>query len=246
MAIGIGLACALGCRLVNESHCANLAGDETCRERDEARRWCSACTADHDGCVDEPVVESECLVDAMATTDVPTSTGTTASSTTVPATSSTNEHPPATTSDGGSSDETGFETTAASTGTPGPTCGDGIAQAPETCDGDDLGGISCETLGLMGGTLACNPDCATFDTAGCRGVAVCGNGVVEGNERCDGDDLGGASCAALAEFSEGELACDDGCELDTSGCQPCVPLLGACDDDDACCSRNCTPLGTCE
>ncbi|MCX4246627.1 hypothetical protein [Paraliomyxa miuraensis] len=46
---------------------------------------------------------------------------------------------------------------------------------------------------------------------------TCGNGVREGSELCDGNDLGGASCAGL-EFSGGLLACDASCMLDTSMC----------------------------
>ncbi|MCX4241375.1 hypothetical protein OEB96_12170 [Paraliomyxa miuraensis] len=46
---------------------------------------------------------------------------------------------------------------------------------------------------------------------------TCGNGVREGSEICDGNDLGGASCAGL-EFSGGLLACDASCMLDTSMC----------------------------
>lgn len=47
-------------------------------------------------------------------------------------------------------------------------CGNGKLEAPEQCDGDDLGGADCAGLGLgySGGTLACTPKCA-FDTLGC-------------------------------------------------------------------------------
>ncbi|MBZ9569722.1 PKD domain-containing protein, partial [Patescibacteria group bacterium] len=49
---------------------------------------------------------------------------------------------------------------------PPPSCGNGIREAGEDCDGADLGGESCITLGFVGGVLACNPGC-TFDTSGC-------------------------------------------------------------------------------
>ncbi len=66
-----------------------------------------------------------------------------------------------------------------------PTCGDGKARGSEQCDGADLDGESCESLGLGAGTLSCAGDC-TFDTTGCGGGPVlCGDGVVEGYEECD-------------------------------------------------------------
>ena len=48
----------------------------------------------------------------------------------------------------------------------GPVCGDGNIDAPEVCDGDNLDGETCESLGFGGEDLACNEDC-TFDTSGC-------------------------------------------------------------------------------
>lgn len=48
-------------------------------------------------------------------------------------------------------------------------CGNGVRGGSETCDGADLAGQTCESLGFMGGgTLACAPQCATFDVSGCR------------------------------------------------------------------------------
>ncbi len=45
-------------------------------------------------------------------------------------------------------------------------CGNGIRQPGEECDGNDLGGQTCVSLGYVGGTLSCKADC-TFDTSGC-------------------------------------------------------------------------------
>src|SRR5262245_12607941 len=50
---------------------------------------------------------------------------------------------------------------------------------------------------------------------GCDGE-VCGNGVDEGSEQCDGSDLNEASCEVFG--GTGELGCLDGCEFDFSGC----------------------------
>jgi len=52
-----------------------------------------------------------------------------------------------------------------------PTCGDNVINvAGEQCDGADLGGETCATLGFSGGTLACSG--CSFDTSGC----TCGGG----------------------------------------------------------------------
>lgn len=52
-------------------------------------------------------------------------------------------------------------------------CGDDDVDAAfaESCDGTDLDGETCASLGFTSGTLACAPSC-TFDTASC-GAAVC-------------------------------------------------------------------------
>jgi cysteine-rich repeat protein len=55
-------------------------------------------------------------------------------------------------------------------------CGDGIVDWNEGCDGLDLGGATCEALGLAGGVLRCNAFC-WLDPSGCGdcalGEAVC-------------------------------------------------------------------------
>ena len=83
-----------------------------------------------------------------------------------------------------------------------PYCGDGKVRGGEECDGGDLAGQTCESLGLGSGTLACAGDC-TFDTSGCGGgPAQCGDGVAEGYEECDGAD--DAACPGACS---GHCAC---------------------------------------
>lgn len=88
------------------------------------------------------------------------------------------------------------------------TCGDGIVDEAETCDGncpsacDD--GNACTTSRITGRPDRCNVQCSTtpvtacVDADGCCPMgclattdsdcgAVCGNGVIEGVEICDGD-----------------------------------------------------------
>jgi hypothetical protein len=48
----------------------------------------------------------------------------------------------------------------------GSTCGDGLRTAQEQCDGTDLGGATCTSLGYLSGMLACTAGCA-FDTSNC-------------------------------------------------------------------------------
>lgn len=45
-------------------------------------------------------------------------------------------------------------------------CGDGAVSPPEQCDGSDLGGASCTSLGFDAGTLSCGT-CCTYDTSQC-------------------------------------------------------------------------------
>ncbi len=47
--------------------------------------------------------------------------------------------------------------------------------------------------------------------------AVCGNGVKEGAELCDGADFGGLTCVNFG-YDWGNLACNSDCEIDTTGC----------------------------
>src|SRR3989344_4376724 len=101
----------------------------------------------------------------------------------------------------------------------GGTCGDGVADAGigESCDGDDLAGQTCESLGYGGGFLGCFGDC-TYDTSGCLTGATCGNGVVEAGESCDGTDFGGQTCGTYG-FSSGSLSCSGDCQtISTASC----------------------------
>ncbi|MCH9685291.1 MAG: hypothetical protein K0V04_27900 [Deltaproteobacteria bacterium] len=46
-------------------------------------------------------------------------------------------------------------------------CGNGVIDAGEQCDGADLQNFDCQSLGLNGGTLACDQMMCTFDTSMC-------------------------------------------------------------------------------
>src|SRR5262249_50445139 len=65
-----------------------------------------------------------------------------------------------------------------------PGCGDGVRSESEKCEGTDLGGETCASLGYHGQTtgLACTEACG-FDTSGCTGK--CGDGKVYGQPPTD-------------------------------------------------------------
>ncbi len=50
----------------------------------------------------------------------------------------------------------------------GGGCGDGQVSPGEQCDGADLQGFDCASLGLGTGTLSCDPVMCTFDTSMCE------------------------------------------------------------------------------
>ncbi len=67
------------------------------------------------------------------------------------------------------------------------TCGNGTIDTGEPCDGDTVQCTTIDPVKFTGGKAKCKPDCSGYDTVTCdENPAVCGNGVVEGNETCDG------------------------------------------------------------
>jgi hypothetical protein len=128
------------------------------------------------------------------------------------------------TSTGSSSEET--TTTEESTSTSGVDsttmepvvlCDNGVLDPGEICDGNMFQDAdSCITQGFAGGDLVCLDDCAGFSTSECLD-SICGDGLVEGREECEGNDLAETTCLDL-EFDDGVLACAKDCVFDTTGC----------------------------
>jgi hypothetical protein len=120
-------------------------------------------------------------------------------------------------------------------------CGDGVLSPDEDCEGDEYN-ITCESLGLMQGQGVCNDQCQ-LDTSACY---LCGNGLVEQAEGCDGP-LGALITCETEGFSDGTLVCDTTtCQLDTSGCSLCgddeITGNEACDGSDLA-GQSCQSLG---
>ena len=143
---------------------------------------------------------------------------------------------------------------------PGQVCGNNVIEGNETCDGTDLGGADCVSLGFVSGTLACSPDCMSFDTSGCVApcaspgdcpdpgtcaVATCEGGVCGS---APDPSIGGAcqcDCGPGHATVPGTIICD---QTNGFSCQ-CGPCCGAsgqpCCDGTTCESGLTCSSGTC-
>ena len=90
---------------------------------------------------------------------------------------------------------------ASSTAAPS-TCGDGVVEAGERCDGNDLGGASCESLGLHPGELFCKADC-TFRTLLCASAEEFCGGFFE--RPSDPSTCGFSPASICIEFNDAYL-----------------------------------------
>lgn len=113
----------------------------------------------------------------------------------------------------------------------GPLCGNSVREQGEECDGAAPDGVSCESLALGAGELACSADCA-LDTSDCVPLR-CGNGELDGGEDCEVTVPITEDCLALG-FAAGELSCGDGCRYDTSACVPVGCGNGVLDPTEVC------------
>jgi hypothetical protein len=82
-----------------------------------------------------------------------------------------------------------------------PVCGDGVHAGHEPCDGEDLGVLSCESLGYVGGVLHCSTACEPITTDCVRAPELCdvpGDEDHDGAEGCaDTDCAGHPECLVL-------------------------------------------------
>lgn len=189
----LGFVLLVGCVRLDDSHCANRDGDASCAERGDALVVCSACVASNDGCVAGPIApechavgttggsESASVADDVATQD-PTDDPSASTSPTSAGDGSVGEEATASTNaadDTSVGDDTTSESATSnvsessasgesSTTVAEPACGNGVREADEQCDDEDLDGQTC--LGLpdgAGGILTCDQFCE-FNTSQCN------------------------------------------------------------------------------
>jgi hypothetical protein len=103
----------------------------------------------------------------------------------------------------------------------GATCGNGVREGAEQCDGADLGGQSCQSRGFDAGVLACKSSDCTFDDSDCHDVAC---------PDADGDGYQAAACNPAPSLGGGDCndskasvhpgareVCGDGVDQDCDG-----------------------------
>ncbi|MEK6917864.1 MAG: hypothetical protein AABW51_02850 [Nanoarchaeota archaeon] len=111
------------------------------------------------------------------------------------------------------------------------TCGNGFIEAGEECDpngpgsADDNITISCSDVGSScgGNVISCTNSCK-IDASECTGCGpgTCGDGAKNDQELCEGNNLGGKTCASF-NLASGTLGCfsstqTNSCHFDTSRC----------------------------
>jgi hypothetical protein len=100
-------------------------------------------------------------------------------------------------------------------------CGNGRRGPDEICDGAIQGDTSCVAWSsgeFVGGSIRCSSACEV-DTSGCV-TPVCGNGVREIAEECDGADLGGITTCNQKDpgYESGAVSCNAQCQYDITAC----------------------------
>ncbi len=90
-------------------------------------------------------------------------------------------------------------------------CGNGIVETGETCEINST--QSCTTGGYTG-IQNCGSNC---DWGVCTATQSCGDGTINGNEECEGTDLGTHTCEDEG-FDGGTLTCKSDCTLNNEEC----------------------------
>ncbi len=245
------LALLPACSVSNTNHCGNLEGNATCSQRGAAAPYCNICVADNNGCVAE-LPDATCLATTAApTTGTPSTQSTTSespSSTTGDISSTTT---PTTSVTGDTSTTAATDTTVAATtdlpATTTTTTGTGDTSTADTGTSIDTstGDTEPDTIGDTGtGTTADTEP----DTGGTTMIdPLCGNGMLDGDEVCDGEEKDGKTCQTIVvnKWGGGTLTCNPNCEsFNDTKC--CIGVGMACNIlAPRCCGGLFCNLGTC-
>ncbi len=110
-----------------------------------------------------------------------------------------------------------------------PGCGNGQVTMGEECDGSSLSGWQCQDAGYLNGDVTCTDQCG-YDLSGCSEEdpcaqgpgtpgcdTICGDGLLDTEEECDGEPAPGVTCITLG-WDGGTVGCSEECELDSSDC----------------------------
>ncbi len=100
------------------------------------------------------------------------------------------------------------------------TCGNGTKDGGEPCDGDTKNCVLIDPVKFTGGKAKCNETCTGYDTVTCdENPAICGNGIVESPEKCDGTIDNCIDIDPLI-FAAGKARCKTDCSgWDTETCE---------------------------
>jgi hypothetical protein len=123
-----------------------------------------------------------------------------------------------------------------------PFCGDGlINQAGEQCEGANLNGQSCQSLGFISGSITCSAAC-TFEVTACI-AEVCNDGLDNNNNNLT--DCQDPVCASDPLCASGvETFCEDFTDNDGDSLVDCEDPT-ACQTLPACTPGNTSTGGTC-
>ncbi len=115
-----------------------------------------------------------------------------------------------------------------------------VCPAGENCsDPKDECLLDTDCANRTDGKTVCSYD--TFTCTEPTTKIYCGDGITNGNENCDGNDLNHKSCTDLSGFVGGTLRCNTSCQFDTSGCVQCTDSdLTLCQNNQICNAGRCT------
>lgn len=93
-------------------------------------------------------------------------------------------------------------------------CGDNVKEGSEVCDGEDLGGETCETQGYSGGVLSCLSDCSDFERDKCIGPHDSdGDGIPDDEDNCPESNLEDTITIGDCDSGVKNQVFSDGCTM---------------------------------